>query len=60
MKEARGLSKQLSAEGASALLWGKDSVPQPLSEAAVSGHRQQQKLAGLLLPGNPPEPLPMV
>ena len=60
VKEARSLAKKLSAESASVLVWDRGDVPQPLSEAAVSSYRHQQKLAGLLLSGNPPEPIPTV
>ena len=60
LKEARSLVKLLSTEKASRLVWGVGDVPQPLSDAAVSSYRHQQKLAGLLLQGTSPEPLPEV
>ena len=52
--------KQLSAEKASGLVWRAGNVPQPLSEAAVSSHRHQQKLSGLLLDETALEPLTQV
>ena len=60
LKQVKSLAQQLSAENSSALVWGVGDMHQPLSEAVVSSYRHQQKLAGLLLQGDPPEPLPEV
>ena len=60
IREARALAKQLSTEDTSAPAWKARHIPQPRSEAAVSSRRQGLKLAGLLLYGRPPEPLPLV
>lgn len=60
MQQARAVAKQLVSENSEPLVWEADSVPQPVSEATVSNHRQQKKLTRLHLSESLPEPIPEV